>query len=106
MRKLMEHINASPTKYRRVTQYTRETLPKLRGNDCVQCFEDLRVLTQRKPVKWLASSYLLNHSHSGIAGYRQQLVATGADKFIYIGAAFCITPNHAVARTRTSPGRG
>jgi hypothetical protein len=70
-RKLMEHINASSTKYPRLIHYIRETLPELRGNDCVQRFEQSHVLTQCKPVKGLASSYLLSDRDSGITGYGQ-----------------------------------
>ena len=70
-RELMERCNASFTKYPGVTHYISEVLPEFTGNDCVQPFEELHVLTQCKSVKRLASGYLLNDGHSSIAGYGQ-----------------------------------
>lgn len=65
----MERSNASFTKYPRVTHYVRETHTEF--THCVQAFKDLHMLTQRKPVKVLASGYLLNDGHSAITGYGQ-----------------------------------
>lgn len=67
----MKHMNASSTKYPRVTHYIRETLPEFRGNERVQRYEELHVLTQCEPVKGLTSGYLLNDGNSGIAGCGQ-----------------------------------
>jgi hypothetical protein len=65
----MKHGNANPAKYPRVIDYIREALPKLGGDDWVQCFEELHLLTECKPVKRLARGYLFSDGLSGVHGY-------------------------------------
>ncbi len=84
----MEHCNATFSKYARVFHYIRETLAEFRGDKGVQRFENLHMLTQRKPIKGLTTGNFLNDGRSRIAGNRQESFPTGAHKSIYIIAAF------------------
>ena len=87
-RKIMEHGDAVFTEYPRGPHHVREAASQSRGDDGVQRFEDLDVLTHRKPIKGLTTSDLLNGGHTGIAGHGQQSFPAGAHKSVYIVAAF------------------